>query len=49
MVESLFQRAIDTKLIESNLEELVKLYEARADFHRREVDSVGSILFSSSF
>lgn len=37
-VESLYQRAIETKLFEKNVDELVTLVEARAGYHRREVD-----------
>ena len=41
-VEALYQRAIDTKLFEKNLDELVTLVEARAGYHRREVDVSGT-------
>jgi hypothetical protein len=39
-IEILFARAIETKVFDDKLEELVLLYEARADYHRREVDEM---------
>lgn len=38
-VESLYARAIGTGLFEKEVDELVLLVEARAGYHRREVDS----------
>lgn len=38
-VESLFARAMGTGLFEKEVDELVVLVEARASFHRREVDA----------
>ena len=41
-VEELFERAMASRQLDGHLEELIKIYEARADFHRREVDSLRS-------
>jgi hypothetical protein len=42
--DALFTRAIGTGLFEKDVEELVILYEARAGFHRREIDGVRASL-----
>ncbi|KAK4702065.1 squamous cell carcinoma antigen recognized by T-cells 3, partial [Phenoliferia sp. Uapishka_3] len=39
-LEALFQRAIGTGLLTKDVEGLVTIYEARAGFHRREIDGL---------
>lgn len=38
--EPIFARAIETTLFDKNIDELVILYEARAGFHRRQIDLI---------
>lgn len=39
-IETIFARALESKLFDDKLEELVLIYESRADYHRREVDEM---------